>query len=320
MANGKNSKRVSAVVPAHNEAERINNVLDVLTTYNDFREVIVVDDGSDDNTIDIVKKYGVKYVKLNQNNGKGTAMNKGVDIAKGDVIFFCDADIIGLNHKIISEIVNPVVENKFEMFIGMRNRKLYYLSWILSFIPLLGGERALTKKLWQKLPEHYKDKFKIETALNFYAKYYLNGFGYKVFPGLTQTIKEKKYGFKVGLKRRLMMISDVMKAVVRLQLVDIPKTTKNKRLIVFNFITNMSGFIAGALIFTAVYFGPVQLLLKIFRKELITDPNAPFVHLLLRLANNIGADLLFFIGLVIIALNLVFMLLNLRQILRVLNG
>src|SRR3989344_6020695 len=89
-----------------------------------------------------------------------------------------DADIIGLNHKIIDQITGPVLNKEVEMMIGMINRRIYYAKFILAFIPLLGGERALTKKLWLKIPRHFKNCFKIEAALNFYATYYGKGFGY----------------------------------------------------------------------------------------------------------------------------------------------
>lgn len=81
------------------------------------------------------------------------------------------------------------------MFIGMRNRKWYFAHQIIAFVPLLGSERALTKKLWQRIPDYYKQYFRIETALNFFTLYSGNGFNYKVFQGLAQVIKEKNTAF-----------------------------------------------------------------------------------------------------------------------------
>src|SRR3989344_2088414 len=227
MDYAKNNKNITAIVPAYNEAERISKVLEVLTTYKQFKEIIVVDDGSTDNTEEIVKKFNVRYIRNESNKGKGASMDIGVKHAGGEIIFFCDADVLGLNHKILEETIKPVFENKVEMFIAMRNRKLYFLSFILVFVPLLGGERALTKRLWINLPDKYKDRFKIETALNFYAKYYYKGLDYKVFSGITQIIKEKKYGLKRGIKQRFGMYKDVLKAAFELQTLDLPKNHKH---------------------------------------------------------------------------------------------
>ena len=62
-------KRVTAIVAAYNEAPRIGAVLDVLTTYKGFREIIVVDDGSSDGTGNVIQKYDVTYVRNEVNIG-----------------------------------------------------------------------------------------------------------------------------------------------------------------------------------------------------------------------------------------------------------
>ena len=224
------NKEITAIVPAYNEASRIGRVLSVLTSYPDFTEIIVVDDGSTDNIKEVTKKYPVHYIKNSINQGKGKVMDIGVEQAKSKVIFFVDADVSGLTHKIIDEITRPVTSDQVDMFIGMRNRKIYFLNKIIAFVPLLGGERAVTKKLWQSLPEYYKHRFRVEIGLNFYSQYFGKGFQYKIFKGLTQVIKEKKYGFLQGLKQRLGMFSNIISAQYKLQFIDIPESAKNNRL------------------------------------------------------------------------------------------
>ena len=316
MGNQKDRKRISAIIPAYNESERIGAVLEVLTTYENFKEVIVIDDGSTDDTGEIAKKYPVKYIKNKTNKGKGYSMDRGVKISKGDIIFFCDADVKGLNHRIIDKITTPVLRGETEMMIGMRNRKIYYLKFIITFVPLLGGERALTKRLWTRLPDYFKDRFKIEAGLNFYSKYYYNGFRYKVFKGLSQTIKEKKYGLINGLKQRFGMYYDILSAQTKLEFVDLPKNEKNKRLNMLGFFSELTAVVLGLLMMIAAKVGPVRFILSIFRKELIEDPGAPFVHVLLKIANTFSAHVFFNVGLIIFVLNLFFLVITLSRFLK----
>ncbi len=313
MVHKKNSKRVSAILPAYNEEARIAAVLEVLTTYPGFKEVIVIDDGSTDQTEEIAKRYPIRYLRNNTNKGQGYSMERGVNIAKGDIIFFSDADIIGLNHKVLDEIIQPVINKKVEMMIGMINRRIYFLKFVLAFIPLLGGERALTRKLWFRIPHHFKNRFKIEAALNFYAKYYGRGFGFKVFPGLVQIIKEKKYGIGEGFKRRISMWKDIIAAQARLELVDIPGNVKNKRFIFLNIFADSFGMVFGLLFVIASQVGPVKFLLSIFSKKLIEDPDAPFIYFLLKIATLVSATILLYVGVAILALNLFFLVISLSR-------
>ncbi|HJX50612.1 MAG TPA: glycosyltransferase family 2 protein [Candidatus Nanoarchaeia archaeon] len=87
--------RVSVLIPAYNEEETIENTIKSIlnSDYPDF-EVIVVDDGSKDKTLEMAKK--IKDSRLHifhkKNGGKGTALNLGISKAKGEIIFTMDAD------------------------------------------------------------------------------------------------------------------------------------------------------------------------------------------------------------------------------------
>ena len=96
-------KTITIIVPAYNEEEalpyffdRIKNVVDDIKNYN--FEILFINDGSKDKTLEIIKKYKeeenrISYVNLSRNFGKEVAMIAGLDYAKGDAIVFMDADL-----------------------------------------------------------------------------------------------------------------------------------------------------------------------------------------------------------------------------------
>ncbi len=308
---------VTAVVAAFNEAERIGRVLDVLTTYPDFSEVIVVDDGSTDGTADEASKHPVRVVRVTPNQGKGHAMDVGVQAAATGLIFFADADIVGLTHSMIDETIRPVADGECEMFILMRNRKIYVLHKLMAFVPLLGGERALTKRLWTMLPARYKDRFRIEAGLNFYAIHYGAGLRYRVFKGISQTVKEAKFGFREGLRRRFAMFREVLGAAWDLQWHDLPRTARARRALAGMVGLTALGMLLGVLLIAAGMAGPAGFFQKLFSEELSEDPTAPLARFVLAVVSGTGAGAILATGALILAGNALFFLRSLLRIVTV---
>lgn len=213
MVNDSNTK-ASAIVAAFNERPRIGSVLEALSRTSSISEIIVVDDGSSDGTADFVKQsFPNAKVFVNAiNQGKAYSMNRGVEKSTNDIIFFCDADLLGLTPESVDAIVLPIVENKYDMFIGIRDNIMQK-----SFLPfaLNSGERAMRKSVWQKLPDFYKHRFRIEAGLNSMVYFTSDlGMGHRVLP-YRQPLKEKKWGFFRGQRQRLGMNIDVVAGWVR---------------------------------------------------------------------------------------------------------
>ena len=203
---------VTIIIPAFNESDTIDELIKSVIKHPQIREVIVVNDGSTDNTGKIAEKAGARVLNLAQNVGKADAMDIGVRAAQSEIILFLDADVIGFTHEKISNIIDPVLDGKLEMHIGILPRpSLSILSKkVFYFILILSGMRALTKELWYKVPRVHKDGFKIELALNHMARKWGKGLGYEIIPGLIHTTKEKKHGISSGLWRRVKMIKEII--------------------------------------------------------------------------------------------------------------
>lgn len=86
--------QISIVIPAYNEEEGIRYGLDriVELKYHELCEVIYVDDGSTDNTYEIIREYPVKCFRHNINKGYGAALKTGIRKAKGKNVVILDSD------------------------------------------------------------------------------------------------------------------------------------------------------------------------------------------------------------------------------------
>ena len=91
---------VSIVIPAFNEEKRLPVTLEKIQEYlekKDFsHEIIIVDDGSTDNTkksVECFEKLNIKVIPNEKNTGKGYSINRGILAAKNDIILFTDADL-----------------------------------------------------------------------------------------------------------------------------------------------------------------------------------------------------------------------------------
>ncbi len=85
--------RTTVVLPAYNEGAALPHVLDELREYLDSSyEVLVVDDGSTDDTADVAERYPVRLIKHKSNSGKGVAIRTGISEARGENVVIMDAD------------------------------------------------------------------------------------------------------------------------------------------------------------------------------------------------------------------------------------
>ena len=111
---------LSVIIPCLNEEEIISDCIKAIPKMPWTTEIIVVDDGSTDKTVEVVKELNrkdVRIVSYKPNRGKGYAFRQGMKAAKGDVVVIQDAD---MNPKELPEIVKPIFEDKADFVNGTR--------------------------------------------------------------------------------------------------------------------------------------------------------------------------------------------------------
>lgn len=106
---------VSIIIPAYNAEKHLNECIDsVLGQTFEQIEVIIVDDGSTDNTFEVINHYKTLdsrvHVVHQANQGQGTARNTGMELACGDAVMFLDSDDYYMPD--LAEVVYSILENK----------------------------------------------------------------------------------------------------------------------------------------------------------------------------------------------------------------
>ncbi|MGI8840480.1 MAG: glycosyltransferase family 2 protein [Caulobacteraceae bacterium] len=204
-------KRISCVVCAYNEEDRIRNILDAVDGHPALAEVIVVNDGSTDRTEALLRTYSdVRVISYAPNRGKTYALSRGIAAAKGDWLMLLDADLAGVTAADIDALADPVVSGQAEVAISLRQNSLgIYRRMGLDFV---SGERVIPTALlrgvigeMQALPRWGGEAFMNERII-------AAGHGVAVvkWPAVVNVRKYRKLGRWRGFLSELAMIRDAL--------------------------------------------------------------------------------------------------------------
>ncbi len=174
--------KLSIIVPAYNEADRIGSFLENLLNFSNINlkdyEIIIVNDGSTDDTEDVIKKLikSRKYARLigySRNKGKGEAVKFGIFNSNGEKIIFIDADG-SINPNLMTDMLKKLDEH--EVVVGDRSLEeskvktkvhRWFLGKVFNFMVILlfqtnikdnlcgfkGFKRDVAKELFYDLTE-----------------------------------------------------------------------------------------------------------------------------------------------------------------------
>lgn len=205
---------LSIILPAKNEAESLTTLLPDLKSRFPDAEIIVINDGSDDNTRDICEKNNVITISNPYSMGNGAAIKSGAHKATGSTLLFMDAD--GQHEPKEIQPMLELLSNGYEMVVGSRTmdshanifRRIanslynYLASWMTGYRikDLTSGFRAVNAEKFQRFTYLLPNGFSYPTTITmaFFRSAY--PVAYHPIVAKMRTGKSKISHFKDGIR------------------------------------------------------------------------------------------------------------------------
>lgn len=203
--------KIAAVIPVYNEEKTLGAVLHPVLDCPELFEVIVVDDGSTDDSAAVAKNAGARVITLERNAGKGGAVATGIHSTDADVLLLLDADLIGLTVTHVRLLLTPVTEGRADMSLGVFSSGRLLTSLAQKIAPQLTGQRAVRRTVLDAVSGLEMSRFGVEIALNRYAKSAALKTETVLLSGLSHVMKEEKLGLYAGFRSRMQMYRDIIR-------------------------------------------------------------------------------------------------------------
>ncbi len=204
---------ITAIVPCYNEAARVGDVLKALKASPEISNIIVVNDGSVDNSKEVISKFGVILIDNEKNIGKGDSVRKAVKLVDSEIVLLCDADLLGLKKEHVASLVKPVLENRKIMAMAVLDKYWHMgnkgIKKNLVLLPI-NGTRVLQTSILREACEHKLfPQYGIEPVINLTCR--KRGVKIMRIPldGVKDVIKtnKKHYGLKPHLEETVNVVS-----------------------------------------------------------------------------------------------------------------
>ncbi len=207
--------KYSCIITAFNESPRIINVLKVATKIKNVDEVIVVDDGSSDDTSNIIKSNfpQVKLIVHETNKGKVEAVRTGVDASKNNNLLLLDADLVGLVSTETERALDIFESDSLDCLVMLTEADKYnkLIRKIFKGTSYVAGDRIIKKVILQNvLKDTSLKNYGLEIAENKYL--FKNNCKVKRFQlSAIDLGKNSKYGIVKGTIGEIKMWRDIFK-------------------------------------------------------------------------------------------------------------
>lgn len=174
--------KVSILIPAYNEEEKIADTVKAALNIPGVIQVLVVDDGSSDNTAIKAKEAGAEVKRIFPNRGKGNALNEGEKLTRGNLVVLLDGDL-GATASEAEKLIGPVIEGTSEITIakiasskksggfglvrGLARNGVKFLTG-KELTCVLSGQRAMSKEVLSSLAP-FSEGFGVELGMTVQA-------------------------------------------------------------------------------------------------------------------------------------------------------
>ena len=165
---------IAAIVPTYNEELNVSGVLDVLRATSILDEIIFVDDGSSDKTVEILHQAAIvdpriQVIQHEKNKGKGQAVFTGWAATSAPIILLLDADLKDLTPNHIQALLAPILEHRADMTLGLFRGGHFNTDLSHWLTPFLTGQRGLRSEILKYVSREAAAGYGFEVALTIAA-------------------------------------------------------------------------------------------------------------------------------------------------------
>jgi len=208
---------IAAILPAFNEADTIGGVLDVLCKVNLLTEIIVVNDGSKDETTGIVRAFmardgRIRLIEHKKNLGKGQAIYSAWRSTQAPYLILLDTDLVNLNPAQVESLIVPVLDDKADMTLGLFWGGRFYTDFAHWATPWLTGQRGLRAGILKYVSEDAAAGYGFEVALTIAAGQYGYRTRFVTLKGVWHPPSEFHRGWWEGSRWRARMYGNIFSA------------------------------------------------------------------------------------------------------------
>ena len=165
-----NKPLIAAIIPTYNEEINVAGVLEVLHATPILDEVILVDDGSSDRTVEIIQQAAsldprFRVIQHEKNSGKGQAIFSGWAATTAPILLLLDADLKNLTPAHLQALLDPVIEHRADMTLGLFRGGHFSTDLSHWLTPFLTGQRGLRAEMLKFVSPEASAGYGFEIAL-----------------------------------------------------------------------------------------------------------------------------------------------------------